>query len=131
MRVVAKGSFAVDVRQLIDLAESRPEPDSTGGVVLAGYSMGSWIGSVAGPCDGRIKAMVLMVGGAHDLPPAALLLPQLAAGDPRLAIPHFVPRPILMLSGRRDYTVTPDMTQHSTTPRPSQRSCAGMNAAIS
>jgi pimeloyl-ACP methyl ester carboxylesterase len=101
----------VDVRQLIDLAEARPELDTSNGVVLAGYSMGSWIGSVAGPADERIKAMVLMVGGAHDVPAAALLLPQLAATDPRQAIAHFAGRPLLMLAGRRDYVATPDMVR--------------------
>ena len=38
--------------------------------------------------DERVRAMVLMVGGAHDIPPAALMLPQLAASDPRLAVAH-------------------------------------------
>jgi dienelactone hydrolase len=101
----------VDVRQLIDLAETRPELDTNHGVVAVGYSMGSWINSVVGPADDRVKAMVLMVGGAHDVPPAALLLPQLAASDPRLAIAHFAGRPLLMLAGKSDYVVTPDMVE--------------------
>src|SRR5437868_5240469 len=58
----------VDVRELIDLAQTRPELDTSGGVVLVGYSMGSWINSVVGPADDRVKAMVLMVGGAQDIP---------------------------------------------------------------
>jgi dienelactone hydrolase len=99
----------VDVRQLIDLAEARPELDTSGGVVLAGYSMGSWINSVAGPADERVRAMVLMVGGAQDIPPAALLLPQLAACDPRVAIAHFAGKPLLMLAGKKDFVVPPDM----------------------
>lgn len=99
----------VDVRQLIDLAETRPELDTSRGVVAVGYSMGSWIHSVAGPADERVRAMVLMVGGAHDIPPAALLLPQLAASDPRLALAHFAGKPVLMLAGKRDYVVTPEM----------------------
>ena len=99
----------VDVRQLIDLAETRPELDTSNGVVAVGYSMGSWIHSVVGPSDERVKAMVLMVGGAHDVPPAALLLPQLAASDPRLALAHFAGKPVLMLAGKQDYVVTPEM----------------------
>src|SRR4051812_8904020 len=95
----------VDVRQLIDLAESRPELDTKNGVVLAGYSMGSWVNSLVGPSDSRVKAMVLMVGGAQDVPPAALLVPQIAATDPRLAIAHFAGRPLLMLAGKKDYDV--------------------------
>jgi dienelactone hydrolase len=101
----------VDVRQLIDVAESRPELDTKSGVVLAGYSMGSWVNSVVGPADPRVKAMVLMVGGASEMHPAALLVPQIAATDPRLAIAHFAGKPVLMLAGRRDYVVTPDMVK--------------------
>jgi dienelactone hydrolase len=101
----------IDVRQLIDLAETRPELETTNGVVAVGYSMGSWINSVVGPADERVRAMVLMVGGAHDVPPAALLLPQLAASDPRLAIAHFAGRPLLMLAGKADSVVTPDMVK--------------------
>jgi dienelactone hydrolase len=101
----------VNVRQLIDLAESRPDLDTRGGVVLAGYSMGSWINSVAGPADPRVKAMVLMVGGATELPAAALRIPALAATDPRLAIAHFAGKPLLMLGAKRDYVVTPDMVK--------------------
>jgi len=100
-----------DVRQTIDLAESRPELDTSGGVVLVGYSMGSWINSVVGPADDRVRAMVLMVGGAMDIPPAALLLPQVAAIDPRLAIAHFVGRPLLLLNAKQDHIVKPDMAE--------------------
>jgi dienelactone hydrolase len=112
----------VDVRQLIDLAESRPDLDTKSGVVLAGYSMGSWINSVAGPADPRVKAMVLMVGGATELPPLALLVPQIAATDPRLAVAHFKGRPVLMLAGKRDYVVTPDMVKrlHAAAPEPKE-----------
>ena len=101
----------VDVRQLIDVAETRPELDTGRGVVLAGYSMGSWINSVVGPSDARVKGMVLMVGGAHDVSRAPMLVPQLAATDPRLAIAHFAGRPLLMLCGKKDYVVTPEMSR--------------------
>lgn len=101
----------IDVRQLIDLAESRPDLDTKGGVALAGYSMGSWIGSVVGPTDDRVKAMVLMVGGATDLPPAMLRIPQIAAVDPRLAIAHFAGRPLLLLNGKTDSIVHPDWSK--------------------
>lgn len=97
-----------DVRLCIDLAEQRPDLDTRHGVTLAGYSMGSWINAVAGPADDRVRAMVLMVGGAFDLPPAAVLLPQVAATDPRLAIAHFAGRPLLLLNAENDYVVPPD-----------------------
>ena len=99
----------IDVRQCIDLAERRPELDTRAGVILAGYSMGSWINAVVGPSDPRVKAMVLMVGGAHEIPPAALMIPQVAATDPRLALSHFAGRPLLMLNAKQDYVVTPEM----------------------
>jgi fermentation-respiration switch protein FrsA (DUF1100 family) len=104
----------IDIRQCIDLAEQRAELDLTRGVVLAGYSLGSWLDSVAGPLDERVKAMVLMVGGATDAAEAAPLLsalPQLAAVDPTRALPHFSGRPLLMLNGTHDPTVTPAMAQ--------------------
>jgi dienelactone hydrolase len=100
-----------EVRTCIDIAEERPELDTKDGVVLMGYSLGSWVNSVVGPADDRVKAMVLMVGGAHDIPVAALPLPQLRAFDPRSAIPHFAPRPLLMLNAKRDDVVTPAMAK--------------------
>ena len=96
----------------IDLAETPSELDTKNGVVAVGYSMGSWIHSVVGPADERDAGGGAMVGGARDVPPAALLLPQLAASDPRLAIAHFAGRPLLMLAGKNDCVVTPDMVKH-------------------
>jgi dienelactone hydrolase len=101
----------IDDRQLIDIAEQRSDLDTKNGVVLVGYSMGSWISSVAGPCDPRVKAMVLMVGGAADVPPAALRIPQVTATDPRQSIRHFAGRPILMLNGKTDFIVNANMTR--------------------
>ena len=101
----------VDDRQLIDLAGQRKDLDTSRGVILVGYSMGSWISSVVGPADDRVKAMALMVGGATDIPPIALKIPQVAATDPRLAIQHFAGRPILMLNGRSDTIVNAHMTR--------------------
>lgn len=101
----------IDDRQLIDLAEQRPDLDTSHGVILAGYSMGSWISSMVGPADDRVKAMVLMVGGATNLPAAAARIPQVAAMDTRLAIQHFAGRPILMLNARNDTIVTANMTK--------------------
>ena len=98
----------IDVRQLIDLAEQFPDLDTRNGVTLVGYSLGSWISSVAGPADDRVKAMVLMVGGARDISPVALAVPDVAATDPRNSIPHFAGRPLLLLNGRNDKTVDPD-----------------------
>ena len=104
----------IDIRQCIDLAEQRGDLDVSKGVVLAGYSMGSWLHSIAGPIDPRVRAMVLMVGGAHDLVqvgPLLKMIPQVAAADPLTALPQFAGRPLLMLNGRQDPIVTPDMAQ--------------------
>lgn len=98
----------INVRQAIDVAEQLPEVDVSRGVVVAGYSMGAWIHSIAGPADSRVRAMVLMVGGATELAHARLI-PALAAADPQLALANFAPRPVLMLNARRDATVTPEM----------------------
>jgi dienelactone hydrolase len=118
-----------DVRQTIDLAEQRPDLDMSHGVYLVGYSLGSWINSVAGAADPRVNAMVLMVGGAIDLPAMALLLPQVAATDPRLALAHFAGRPLLMLNGRHDLTVPADWASGCSPPPRSRSSRSGTTAA--
>jgi dienelactone hydrolase len=114
----------MDVRQCIDAADALPQLlDTRTGVILAGYSMGSWINAVAGPADDRVKAMVLMVGGATDMSAASMLIPQLAAVDPSLAIAHFAGRPVLMLNAKNDYTVTPDMARrlYAAAPQPKKQ----------
>jgi dienelactone hydrolase len=98
----------IDVRQCLDLAETRPEIDHKAGITLVGYSLGSWISAVAGAADPRVKAMVLMVGGAFDAQIDALRHPQVAAIDVRLAIPHFGGRPLLLLNGKLDLLVKPE-----------------------
>jgi dienelactone hydrolase len=98
----------IDLRQCIDLAEARKDLDTKHGVTFAGYSLGAIIGAVAGPADDRFKAMLLMAGGVPELPPAFSLLPGLRALSPQLAIPHFGGRPLLMLNGTRDETITRD-----------------------
>jgi len=99
----------MNVRQAIDVAETLPQLDVSRGVVLAGYSMGSWIHSLAGPADERVRAMVLMVGGASDVNGFVRVFPQIASADPAMAIPNFIGRPLLMLNATFDSTVTPDM----------------------
>jgi fermentation-respiration switch protein FrsA (DUF1100 family) len=101
----------LDIRQCIDLAETRKDLDLSKGVVLAGYSMGSWLSSVAGPADERVAAMVLMVGGATEAAAFTAMMPALAAADPTRAIPHFAGRPLLLLNGSHDTTVTPEMAK--------------------
>jgi dienelactone hydrolase len=101
----------IDLRQCIDVAEGRADLDTKSGVILAGYSLGALIDSVAGPAEPRVKAMLLMVGGTIDFPPALAFLPDFFALQPQLAIPHFAGRPLLMLNGKSDQTITPEMSQ--------------------
>jgi fermentation-respiration switch protein FrsA (DUF1100 family) len=109
----------IDILQCIDLAEQLgadklAEVDASRGVVLAGYSMGSWLDSIAGPLDPRVRAMVLMVGGATDaarIAPMLRLFPQIAAADPLLSLPRFAGRPLLMLNAKNDRIVTPQMAE--------------------
>jgi len=98
-------------RQLIDWAETRPELNVKGGVALVGYSLGSWISSVAGPSDPRVRAMVLMVGGAWDIPAELLNDPHVAATDPRVSLPHFKGRPVLFLNAKGDSIVAPELSR--------------------
>ena len=93
------------------------------GVVLCGYSMGSWLDSIAGPTDERVKAMVLMVGGATDAAPFLRMLPQLATADPLQVLPLFAGRPLLMLNGNFDPVVTPEMAErlYDAAPQPKEQ----------
>jgi alpha-beta hydrolase superfamily lysophospholipase len=100
----------IDVRQLIDLSEQLPQIDHKAGVVLLGYSMGSLIDALAGPCDRRVRAMVLMVCGALDTQ-LANMTPQQAAVDIRLAIAHFAGRPLLLCNGKDDPIATPQIAR--------------------
>jgi pimeloyl-ACP methyl ester carboxylesterase len=101
----------IDIHQLIDLAKQRPDLKVDHGVFLVGYSLGSWMSTMAGPSDDRVKAMVLMVGGAYDIPAALLKNPMAAAADPRLALAHFAGRPLLLLNGKTDGIVAPELSK--------------------
>lgn len=74
-------------------------------LALVGYSLGSFLSVVAAADDDRVRAMVLASGG--DLPertPFAALVR--AAADPLRAVRKFTGRPLLMVNGRYDRTVT-------------------------
>jgi fermentation-respiration switch protein FrsA (DUF1100 family) len=99
----------VNVRQAIDLAGRLPFLSSTRDVTLVGYSLGSWMSVLAGACDDRVGSLVLFVGGANELSGELLAIRGIASADPRTAIARFAPRPLLLVSGRFDQTVTPAM----------------------
>jgi dienelactone hydrolase len=113
----------MDVRQCIDVAESRPELDTRHGVILVGYSMGAIFDSIVGPADPRVKAMCLMVGGTIDFPPIFSMVPQIAALQPQLAISHFAGRPLLMLNATADRVITREMSDrlYTAAPNPKQQ----------
>jgi dienelactone hydrolase len=113
----------MDVRQCIDVAESRPELDTRQGVILVGYSMGAIFDSIVGPADPRVKAMCLMVGGTVEFPPVFSMVPQIAALQPQLAISHFAGRPLLMLNAKADRVITREMSDrlYAAAPDPKQQ----------
>lgn len=98
----------LDVRQCMDIAESRPEIDQKAGVTLVGYSLGSWVSGVAAGADPRVKALVLMVGGTFDMGVGGRTAP---AMDVRQAITHYAGRPLLMLNGKTDVLVNPESSK--------------------
>lgn len=113
----------IDVRQALDVAEQLPQLDLSNGVSFAGYSMGSFIGSVAGPADSRIKDMVLLVGGAIEFNSWLTKLPQVAAVDGSLAIAHFAGRPLLFLNASDDECITRPMSDrlYAAAPQPKEQ----------
>jgi len=115
----------VDIRQLIDLAESRKDLDTSKGVYLVGYSMGGWLAALAGGAERRVAAMILMVPISEATPlnpkapskgkdsPKAKAPPKAQEGPPPLldqypnlrptgAIAHFAPHPVLIQAGELD-----------------------------
>jgi fermentation-respiration switch protein FrsA (DUF1100 family) len=75
-------------------------------LALVGYSLGAYLGVVAAANDARVRAVVLASGG--DLPdrtPFASIVR--AAADPLRAVRKLGGRPLLMVNGRHDRTITP------------------------
>jgi dienelactone hydrolase len=62
--VEAFRTVAVDVRRLLDWAETRPRVDSRR-IGLVGFSIGAFVGSVVVGADERVAAAVLVMGGGH------------------------------------------------------------------
>lgn len=99
----------INLRQEMDVGDSMPLIDHGKPITLLGYSLGSWMTTITGAADPRASLMVLMVGGATELSADLMRLPMVASADPRNAIAAFSPRPVLMVNGTRDQTVTPVM----------------------
>lgn len=76
-----------------------------GRLALVGYSLGAYLGVVVAANDARVQAVVLASGG--DLPdrtPFASIVR--AAADPLRAVRKLAGRPLLMVNGRYDRTIT-------------------------
>ena len=94
-----------DVRLGLRYLGARPEVDA-GRLALLGYSMGSFLSVVIAADDPSVRALVLAAGG--DLPegtPFSALARMVA--DPVRAVKRLEGRPLLMVHGKRDRTVTP------------------------
>lgn len=98
-----------DVRLALRYIAARPEVDA-GRLALVGYSMGSFLSTAIAAEDPAVRALVLAAGG--DLPEGSAFsgIARLAA-DPIRAIRRYRGRPLLMVHGRRDRTVTPAQAQ--------------------
>lgn len=106
----------MDIRQTIDLVETRRDLQGTHGVGVVGYSMGAWLGALTGAADRRAIMLGLLCGAAsgdagdgHEVPATPrsdvkgdlTLLDRYPTIRPTIAAPHFK-RPLLMQNGKRD-----------------------------
>jgi len=88
---------------------ARPEVDA-GRLGLIGYSMGAFLGVIAASRHEQFKAVVLAAGGDLPLDTPFGSLVRMAA-DPIRAVRELNGRPLLMIHGRHDRTVTPDQAE--------------------
>ena len=99
----------VECTGAIDWLAAHPaiDPDR---IALTGYSMGSFLAVLTAPRAPRVRAIVLAAGG--DLPQGAPFTKVVRTlADPRASVQAFGGRPLLMVSGKRDRTVTPDQAR--------------------
>lgn len=98
-----------EYRRVLDWLETRKDVDMKH-VGLLGYSMGAIMGAILGGVDERIKDFVLCVGGD----PVISFVTNVPIGkrdgiytiSPSLFVSHISPRPILMLNGKQDLTMS-------------------------
>lgn len=98
-----------DARLALGYLGARAEVDA-GRLALTGYSMGSFLAVQVAADVNTVRALVLAAGG--DLPegtPFERLVR--AVADPVRAVRRYAGRPLLMVHGRRDYTVRPEQAQ--------------------
>lgn len=98
-----------EVRDALRALKWVPEIDPER-IAIMGYSMGSFIALMVAADDPTIRALALGAGG--DLPselPFGPIVRTLV--DPVRAVRRFAGRPILMVHGRHDRTITPDQAE--------------------
>lgn len=98
-----------ECRLALGYLRARPEIDRDC-TAVAGYSLGSFLAVMAAADDPTVRAVVLAAGG--DLP-AGTPLSAVArtVADPVRAVRKLRGRPLLMVHGTGDRTVTPDQAQ--------------------
>ena len=88
---------------------ARPEIDRER-LAIVGYSLGSFLGVTVAAQERAVRAVVLAAGG--DLPTEIPLAGMVRAViDPVVAVRKLDGRPLLMVHGRRDRTVTPEQAR--------------------
>ena len=76
-----------------------------GRLAAVGYSLGSFLSGTLAAQDRRVRALVVAAGG--DLPPGPLTAFARPIVDPLSNVRALAGRPLLVVAGRRDRTVTP------------------------
>lgn len=100
-----------DWRQALDWLSKRPDIQP-GRIGLMGYSMGAIMGSILAGVDSRVQASCLCVGG-DPIKPMLGLVPANVRSLGELASPsnyigHAAPRPVYLVNGTKDTTITPE-----------------------
>ena len=108
--LVQRWRFAITEARLgVRFLSEHPAIDG-GRLALVGYSLGSFLSVIVAAQEPLVRAVVLAAGG--DLPtrlPFAAIIRTVA--DPLRAVRKLAGRPLLMVNGRLDRTVTPDQAQ--------------------
>lgn len=81
-----------------------------GRIGIAGYSLGAYLATVVAADNTLAQAVALAAGG--DLPPQMPFAPLVrTVVDPRRAVRSLAGRPLLMVNGRFDQTIPPDLAR--------------------
>jgi fermentation-respiration switch protein FrsA (DUF1100 family) len=106
LALVQKWKLAVrEANAAISFLASHPAVDAER-LAIAGYSVGACLALAVAADNTLVRAVALAAGG--DLPERTPFVSLVrAVADPRRAVRALAGRPLLMINGRRDRTVTP------------------------